>query len=258
MVNAAISNTHVDVIAAVFERLPHGISVVRLEDENDLGSFRFVDANPAASRQSGVDQTGVIGTTIRESFPEVLHTDWPEKYLQAIQTGKSVPIGEVEYPDRGVSEDSFAITAVPLGGQYVAILFENTSEHRRLERELVEKAKETARLAMLHETALAMAHHIRNALTPLGLLAEFYDGSDPEAGGQLKKMATEQGDRIAAIIDALVEMSQLGNDATTSYLPSKETSMLDMDKLIERHLAQRTKLMEHKRSGRPGLSSFAD
>ena len=103
-----------------------------------------------------------------------------------------------------------------------------------------------------------MIGHTRNALTPLGLLAEFYDGSDPEAGGQLKKMATEQGDRIAAIIDALVEMSQLGNDATTSYLPSKETSMLDMDKLIERHLAQRTKLMEHKRSGRPGLSSFAD
>jgi hypothetical protein len=168
VVNAAISSADVDVFTAVFERLPHGISVVRLEDENDLGSFRFIEATPTASRHSGVDLSYLIGTTMRESFPEVLETDWPQKYLKAIRTGEPVLIGDIEYPDRTMSEGHFTITAVPLGGQYLAILFANTSKRHRLERELVEKTKETARLAMLHKTALAMAHHIRNALTSFG------------------------------------------------------------------------------------------
>jgi signal transduction histidine kinase len=258
IISTPISKADNDAIAAVFERLPHGVSVVRLEDENDLGSFRFVRANEAASRQSGVDLSRVVGTTIRESFPEILLTDWPQKYLEAIRTGEPVLIGAVEYPDREVSEDHFTITAVPLGGQYVAILFANTSKRIRLERQLVETAEETARLAMLRETALALAHHIRNALTPIILLADIYDGTDSEVGDQLKKVALEQGNRIAAIVDALVDMSEVGDDSTTSYVKSRKAAMLDMDTLIDEHIQRRLTMLERKRFGQTGASSSAD
>ena len=127
MVNTTTEKTDIDVIAAVFERLPHGVSVVHLDDENDLGSFRFIEANPAASHHSDVDHDNLIGTTIRESFPELLQTDWPQKYLESIRTGEPVLIGDVEYPDRAASQAHFTITIVPLGGKYVAILFANTS-----------------------------------------------------------------------------------------------------------------------------------
>ena len=109
-------------------------------------------------------------------------------------------IGEAEYPDPSVSEDLFTITAIPLGDMHVAILFKNASEQQRLQKELLEQTEESARLAMLNETALTLAHHVRNALTPINLLAGIYDGSDLEVAAQLKKITIQQGNRIAAII----------------------------------------------------------
>ena len=87
MVNATIPKPDIsatddlDIAAAVFERLPYGVVVVRLEDENDLSSFTFIEVNPASSKHAGIDSSPIIGTMFRESFPEILQTDWPEKYL---------------------------------------------------------------------------------------------------------------------------------------------------------------------------------
>ncbi len=106
-----------------------------------------------------------------------------------------------------------------------------------LEREMVERRKaEEARIELLSQTALALAHHVRNSLTPIIGLAQLYNGDNPEAAKMLRDTALEKGRRIAAIIDALAEIAESGEVPTTGALGLGPRRMLDMEALIERHM----------------------
>ena len=118
--------------------------------------------------------------------------------------------------------------------QLVADLFKANED---LEREMDERRKaEEARIELLSQTALALAHHVRNSLTPIIGLAQLYTGDNLESAKLLRDTALEKGRRIAAIIDALAEIAESGEVPVTDALGLGPRRMLDMEALIERHM----------------------
>jgi len=103
-------------------------------------------------------------------------------------------------------------------------------ERRRAQRLL----RERARHEVLQEAAVALAHHIRNALTPvLGI-----DGAmDAQEACETLRLVQQQAQRVAATVDALEELAGAGPRSVAAG--AGEHRMLDLDALIERHLGDR-------------------
>lgn len=111
-----------------------------------------------------------------------------------------------------------------------------------LQKRLTDRERENARLDLLAQASRALAHHLRNAITPILGMAELFD-MDPsqEAGESLKKVALTEGRRIAAVVDALLEMAQSGQVPTVPYAGQTTKQMLDLEPLIQRHIKARLK-----------------
>lgn len=114
--------------------------------------------------------------------------------------------------------------------------FRDITEQKALEQELDKHQEDNARLEMLNQVAIALAHHVRNAITPIIGMADLYDPAKPNSGTRLKDTALAEGGHIAAIIDALMDISRSGEVPTIEYLGKGSARMLDMDALIERYI----------------------
>lgn len=123
-------------------------------------------------------------------------------------------------------------------GQFTGALgmVTDITERKRAEEALRERERENARLDMLTQVTRALAHHVRNAITPILGMAELFTEEQPQFGMELKRVAMQEGRRIAAIIDALMEMSKTGNVPTVAYAGMASTPMLDLESLIQRYL----------------------
>lgn len=108
-----------------------------------------------------------------------------------------------------------------------------------LQKSLAERAAENARLETLSQASRALAHHVRNALTPMLGMAEFLDPANPETATRLKEIVLSKGHYIAAIIDALIQMAHSGHIPTVHYCGSDSTEMLDMETLIHQYAEER-------------------
>jgi signal transduction histidine kinase len=134
--------------------------------------------------------------------------------------------------------------------------FQDITEYKALERELGDRVKENTRLEMLNQVAIAMAHHVRNAITPIIGMADLYDSEKPDTGDRLKDTAFGEGGHIAAIIDALMDISRSGDIPTVEYLGKGSAKMLDMDALIEEYV-QRYVAKRRTREPTPSFLSEA-
>ena len=101
---------------------------------------------------------------------------------------------------------------------------------------LREHQSENARLELLNQIALALSHHVRNAVSPILIFADQYDPSDPASGERLKKASLEQGKLIAAIASAIDQMATSGEVPTTHAWGEDSPEMLDLEPLIQRYL----------------------
>lgn len=113
-----------------------------------------------------------------------------------------------------------------------------------LQRKLADHARENARLDVLNQANAALAHHVRNAVTPILGWATMFDPGGSQEGAGLKKAALKEGRRIVAVIDALAEMSEAGFVPTVAYGGSQildgGSQMLDLEPLIQRCLNRQT------------------
>ena len=141
----------------VVESLPVGLTICKQEDPDDLGSIRFLAANPAAGEASGVPVEAFVGKTIRESFPGLLETDIPRIYAKAIRTQRPQTLPQVRYGDETIPESIWEVKAVPLGGSAFVIVFENVAERVRAERELRESERQ---FRSLYDHTPVMMHAI--------------------------------------------------------------------------------------------------
>ena len=101
--------------------------------------------------------------------------------------------------------------------------------------ELKQKESDNARLDMLNQTAVALAHHVQNAVTPIIGMA-MLSADKNELGSDFREMVLEKGRRIAAIINALIEMSETGDAPTIESVGPGSRRMLDMEVLIQRYM----------------------
>lgn len=105
--------------------IPLGIGVIHVEDRADLGSSRILSANPAALRMKELSPQQSIGKTLREVFPELLETKYPEVAVRVLHTGKALDLGLLKgfrHPGR-----TYAVKVFPLTNSCVGVLFEDVS-----------------------------------------------------------------------------------------------------------------------------------
>ena len=95
--------------------------------------YRFLEANPAYERLTGMKAANIIGRTVREIIPQ-LEGDWIEKFGQVALTGKALTYeNHVREFDRYYDTFSFS----PRKGQF-AVVFHEVTERRRAQNALVQ------------------------------------------------------------------------------------------------------------------------
>ena len=111
-------------LTALFDALPSGVFVLRVEDADRPESLRIVFANAASERVLGVDRSALTGTLLVEAFP---NTAEAEIYWRVAVEQRSHDLGVVSYGDERVADHRFAVTAHPLTLDEVVVVFENLS-----------------------------------------------------------------------------------------------------------------------------------
>ena len=120
----------------LLDQLPFGVAVYHLDEPDDPGSLRLVQANDAASRAIGFDAKAEIGKTFRESLPQALETDLPATSAEVARAGVGRDLGEVEYGDERVENGVFEILAFPLPDRHVGIAFTEVTQRKSTENRL--------------------------------------------------------------------------------------------------------------------------
>lgn len=137
-----VSWVSAEIFRQLIERAPMGVSIYHLEDPNDIKSLRFVAVNKAASVATGIDMSRFVGTLLFDSFPKILETGLPAIYKRAFKTGEAQQLPDVVYGDKHISERVFAVTALPLDNNCLAVLFTDITAQKRAEVELQVKIGE--------------------------------------------------------------------------------------------------------------------
>ncbi|MGV3773808.1 MAG: PAS domain-containing protein, partial [Verrucomicrobiales bacterium] len=103
--------------------------------------FRFVECNPAFSRQSGIDFP--INKTLRQIFPNI-GTGWIERYAEILRTGEAIRFQDrIEFLGRWL--DVFASRVGGPKSHRIALLFTDITE-RKMAEEALRSSKEQLRL----------------------------------------------------------------------------------------------------------------
>lgn len=143
------------VIGRVGWYLPVGFVVWYLATPGDKNSFRLLAVNPAA-RAMTPRIPWRDGMLITELLPDLMTPDFHDDMMSAL--GSGVPRDYPERPNLSNSgaEQLFSVRLLPLSSRSVAVLFEDVTERRRMERHLLQytgnlEAEVNARLAQIRE-----------------------------------------------------------------------------------------------------------
>lgn len=207
------------VVARLVDRSPVGVVVCRQETPNDPGSVRFLWLNEAAKRATGPDSSGLpyeafIGKTLREAFPSLMETEVPAKYQLALDTGAPQSIARLRFSPEGALPAVFDITAVGLGGDILAVFYENVTEAVALE-EAREATMQDLRRSNedLDEFAYVASHDLRAPLRDVSNLAAWIRedvGELPDASMRHLKLLQDRISGMETLLEELLDYSRAG------------------------------------------------
>ena len=141
----------------LLDQLPFGVVVYHLDEPDDPGSLRLLQANDAASRAIGFDAKAEIGKTFRESLPQMLETDIPVRYAEVARTGVGQDLGEIAYGDERVEPGVFQVQAFPLPGGHVGVAFSEVTQRKAAENRL---RLLTSALENAHDSVVITGPHL--------------------------------------------------------------------------------------------------
>lgn len=143
----------------LLDRLPLGISVYRLEDPADVASFRLIYSNPASAAITGLETSAEVGRRVVEVVPGIGATGILETYRDVLRVGEPRDLGTVVYGDNRIDTATYALQAVPLDAEVLAVVFQNVADRaevQALQAAQSELGREEARYRSLVEATAAI------------------------------------------------------------------------------------------------------
>jgi PAS domain S-box-containing protein len=128
--------------ADVMQNSPIGVYVWKLENVDDVRSFRLTAANAASYAATGVAPERVVGKKMTEVFPALFEIGVADVYANVARTQTPIALGDVEYSADGVTPGIFAVRAFPLPDHSVGVSFDNVTAQRRIQQEVERRAAE--------------------------------------------------------------------------------------------------------------------
>ena len=143
---------------ALFDSLDDGFCIIEKVVGGTGGEldFRYVEANQAFGEQSGVNN--VVGKTIRQMFPEAVE-EWYETYEEVLNTGKPIRF-ERALSEEGRQLELYAFRITTEGSRRVAVVFQDITERKRVESEILSSGKRFRFLADSMPQKVFTATHI--------------------------------------------------------------------------------------------------
>ena len=123
----------------MFETMVSGFALIEMmyDESGKPMDCRYIEANPAHEKLTGLKTSEIIGRTARESVPG-LEDSWIENYAQVDRTGKPM---EIENYVEGL-KSWYKVFAYRTKPGFVAVTFENITDSKRAEETL--KTREQA------------------------------------------------------------------------------------------------------------------
>lgn len=178
------------------------------DDEGKPVDFRYLEANPAFVKQSGLENA--IGKTIRSFVPEH-EQHWFDVYDQVLKTGHPM-----RYEDEAhAMERWFEIFAARLGGPgstRLTVLFTDVSERKRAEKQLRQLADDLSEMDRRKTEFLAtLAHELRNPLAPIrnGLQIMRLAADKPATVARVRDVMERQVNQMVHLVNDLLDVARI-------------------------------------------------
>jgi PAS domain S-box-containing protein len=131
------------VFLEIWDQLPIGLLIIRLETGDGKGKFAVLAADAAmlnVIRQPGLTLDDLPGKTLAEVLPDLIDQEVSLALSAVLRTRQAQTVGQLRC--RGAPDRLFSIEAFPLPDGCVGLTFEDITERKRLEEEL--RASEAA------------------------------------------------------------------------------------------------------------------
>jgi PAS domain S-box-containing protein len=198
----------------IIESSPAGMHMYELTAD---GRLIFTEANPAADRILGVDNSQFVGKTIEEAFPPLADTEIPERYRRAAADGEPWHAEQIDYEDERIT-GAFDVTAFQTSPGKMAALFLDLTGRIRAE-EALRESEEKYRNIFEHSPAGIVIHQEGKVLflSPAMLRIIGYDSAEEVIGKPImefvhpdyRKQLTEEIEAVYARGGELGEPSEL-------------------------------------------------
>ena len=226
------ARVEIELYKDVIENIPLGCCIWRLQNKDDITSFRLVATNPAACNIFGINLQAEIGKLMGECFPNMLqeqHRSLLENYAEVVVSKQTKIFENINYDDNRIQATIFAVKAFPLPNNLLGVAFEDISERKQNEKIIEARASELATLntilltttaqlerrnTELDEFAYVASHDLKAPLRAIANLSEWIeedleDKLTEDTRHQMNLLRSRVH-RMEALINGILEYSRVG------------------------------------------------
>ena len=196
--------------STLIELMDQAFCVIEMlyDDEGKPVDFRYLEANPAFVKQSGLENA--IGRTIRSLVPDH-EQHWFDVYDEVLKSGHPMRYENEAH----AMERWFEIFAARLGGPgsvKLTVLFTDISERKRAEKQLRQLADDLSEMDRRKTEFLAtLAHELRNPLAPIrnGLQIMRLAADKPATMARVRDVMERQVNQMVHLVNDLLDVARI-------------------------------------------------